>query len=890
MEKAPTLYIVDGSGYTFRAFHAIRLLTTSEGTPTNAVYGFTSMLLKLLKDYEPDYLAVAFDMQAPTFRKEIYPEYKANRPPLPPELIPQFDLIQSVVKAFNIPLLEREGFEADDVIGTVVKQAREQEINSVIVSSDKDLMQLIGDGITMLDTMKEVAFDAGAVQKRFGVTPGQIADVLGLAGDSSDNIPGVPGIGLKTAAALLQEFGDLETLLASTDRVTGKKRRENLENFAEQARLSRKLATIVCDVPLDMSVSEMQVRPPDESAYTELFTRLEFHTLLSRMRSKPAVSRDGYRTILDHEGLTAILEEITEAKSFAVDLETTSKEPMLAEIVGISLCVHEGQAVYIPVCHSYLGCPEQLFREEVLAALKPFLEDPAYAKIGQNLKYEYVVFSHYGITLSGIGMDTMVASYLLDPGRQSHGLDEISRHYLGHQMITYKDVVGKGRYQKRFDEVEIDEATAYSGEDADVSLRLAGLLGPKLEENGLDGLNRDMEIPLIRVLSIMELNGVKVDANILGDLSQRFQREASAIEGRIHELAGRPFNINSPKQLQAILFEELGLEPIKKTKTGYSTDVGELARLALSHPLPAEVLEYRSITKLKSTYVDALPKLIHPRTGRIHTSYNQAVAATGRLSSSNPNLQNIPVRTPAGQEIRRAFVAEKGHILMGADYSQIELRILAHVSEDPKLVEAFTEGEDIHTRTAAEVFGAAPGEVTREQRQAAKTINFGILYGMSAFRLGHELSIPQKQAQEYIDSLFDRYCGVKVFVDRTLEEARKTQWVYTFLGRRRFLPDINARNHNRRMNAERIAVNTPIQGASADLIKLAMIRIQGKLERENLAARMILQVHDELVFEVPQEEGEVVAGLVKKEMENIINLAVPLRVDIHCGTNWGEAH
>jgi DNA polymerase-1 len=890
----PTLFIVDGSSYIYRAYHAIRPLFTSTGIPTNAVYGFTTMLLKLLREWQPTYLVVAFDHPAPSFRKAMFEAYKATRPPTPDDLVPQLKLVREVARAFNIPQVEVEGFEADDVIATLTARARDHA-DVTIVSTDKDLMQLVDERVRLLDTMRDKVFGPAEVREKYGVEPAQMIEVLGLMGDSSDNIPGVPGIGEKTAAQLIREHGTIEGVLARVDEVAGEKRRQSLREHAEQARLSRRLAIVRTDVPLPFDLEALRVRPPDREKLAEVLSRLEFHSLMKEMEIaqpvKPsAIDRDRYRTVLTEADLARVVESLRRAGSFAVDTETTSLDPMRAVLVGISLCWAPGEACYIPLDHRYLGAPPQLGRERVLSALRPLLEDPALPKTGQNIKYDWVVLRRAGVTVGPIAMDSMVAAYLLDPGKPSYRLEELAREYLGHQMLTYAEVTGRGKAQIAFEEVDVETATRYSGEDAEVAYLLGRLLEPKIREAGLERLFREVELPLLRVLASMEMHGVKVDRAILADLSRRFEEMALGAERRIHELAGMTFNVNSPKQLQEVLFNRLGLKPLKRTQTGFSTDGDVLEELAREHPLAREILEYRSVTKLKSTYVDTLPALIHPETGRIHTSYNQAVAATGRLSSSDPNLQNIPVRTELGREIRRAFVAEEGNRLLSADYSQIELRILAHLSGDATLMDAFRKGEDIHARTAAEVFGVDPRDVTSEMRTSAKAINFGIIYGMGAFRLARELGIPQKQAQSYIESYFGRLPGVKRFLSETLEAARKEGEVRTLLGRRRFLPDLRSQNRNLRAAAERIAVNTPIQGSAADLIKVAMVRIQRALEEEGFRARMILQVHDELVFEAPEEEVERLGALVRQTMEHVADLAVPLRVDLSTGANWAEAH
>lgn len=890
MSQRQRLFIIDGSSYIYRAFFAIRSLSTSRGFPTNAIFGFTSMLTKVISDHKPDHLVVCFDTKGPTFRHELYNEYKAHRPAMPETLIPQIPYIKSVVAGFRIPVIEKEGFEADDLMGTIARHIEKQETDVVIVTGDKDLLQLVSQRITTLDTMKDQVRDIDGVMDQYGVRPDQITDIMGLMGDSSDNIPGVPGIGKKKATRLIQQFESLEGLLENTDRVEDRKAREALKAFEGQARLSKRLATIDCDVSIEWDFDDFRVSEPDVEELRKIFKELEFTKLLSNLSPSKSLPTDGYRTVLEEKELSRIKEEIIRAGKFAIDLETTSKDPMRAEIVGISLAYVPHEAYYIPVEHTYEGAPGQMARDLVLKELRPILEDEKILKIGQNIKYEWVILKRYGIELRGIEADTMIASYLLDPSKHSHRLEEISREYLDHEMITYKEVVGTGQKEISFDKVFVDKATLYSCEDADVTLLLAELLLPKLEKEGFSDLYRELEIPLIRVLARMEMAGVKVDQVILEKMSEEYASQLDILMEKIYEEAGEIFNINSPKQLSHILFEKWKLPVLKKTKTGYSTSVEVLQELAKGHPLPAQVLEYRSLSKLKSTYIDALPKMIHPETGRIHTSFNQTVTATGRLSSSDPNLQNIPIRGPEGKRIRQAFIAEAGHLIISADYSQIELRVLAHASGDPVLVDAFRNEEDIHSRTASEILGVSAQEVTSDMRRQAKVINFGIIYGMSAFGLANELGIENRLAQAYIDGYFQKYRGVKAYIDRVLEEARKLEYVTTLKNRRRYLPEIKSQNQGARKFAERTAINTPIQGTAADLIKIAMIRISGRIEEQGMSSRMIIQVHDELVFEVPQEELDRLKEIVVQEMEGVAELNIPLKIDIQHGANWAEAH
>ncbi len=897
MTSVKKLYLIDGSSYIYRAFHAIRDLRTSKGVPTNAIYGFVAMILKIVREAKPDYFAIVFDSRGPTFRDGLFREYKANRPPMPDELVPQIPRIRQVVEAFRIPAISLEGYEADDLIATLVKKLDAPGLEFVVVTGDKDLMQLVSDRVRLYDPMKDKYSGPEEVREKFGVGPDKVVEILGLAGDAIDNIPGVPGIGDKTAKELIQAFGSIEGVLENLERISGEKKKQNLREHAEAARLSKKLATLADDAPIQVSLAALAPAEPDRAQLSELFREFEFSRFARELAPEKTISYQEYKTILAAEELDRVLLEVPKAPRLSVDLETVNPQipgvtPVGAEIVGISLSLREHEAFYIPVAHRYLGVPRQLPRDLVLAKLQPILENPEIPKVGQNIKYDYEVFKNYGITLAGISFDPMVASYLLNPGKAIHGLSELALEYLGHTIISYKEVTGTGGKRqpgRGFDEVEVERATVYSGEDADLALILSGLLEKKLKEENLDGLFRELELPLIPVLAEMEWAGVKLDLELLKKLSAELAAELKIREEEIHRLAGEEFNINSPKQLAEILFEKLKLPVKKKTKTGYSTDVEVLSELSELHPLPKNLLEYRNFFKLKSTYVDALPGLVNPRTGRVHASFNQAVTATGRLSSSDPNLQNIPIRTPEGREIRRAFIAEEGHQLLSADYSQVELRILAHLSEDPILIESFEKGEDVHQRTAILIFGDA-AESLDELRRRAKVINFGIIYGMSAYGLAKELGVDAKLAQAIIDDYFQRYRGVKSYLEKTLAEAREKGSVSTLWGRRRPLPELKSPDRNTRNFAERMAINTPIQGSAADLIKAAMLRIAGRLKESCSRARMIIQVHDELVIEVPEKELKTVRELVREEMEGVIKLRVPLKVDINSGPNWAEAH
>jgi DNA polymerase-1 len=910
MAAPPTLYLIDGSSYIYRAFYAIRHLSSPTGFPTNALYGFTQMLLKVLKDRSPDHVAVIFDAGRTTFRTELYPDYKANRAAMPDDLRPQIGPIKEMVRAFNIPALELAGYEADDIIATIARDCRDKGMGVTVVTGDKDLMQIVSDTVRLLDTMKEKESGPAEVVERFGVGPERVIDILGLAGDSSDNIPGVPGVGEKTAAKLIQEFGSLDSLLERAGEVKGKTG-ERLREFADQARLSRRLATVDDRVPLDYSFDDFALTPPDNSRLGELFKEYGFTTLMKELTSQSTLTAADYRTVTTEDEFARLLGELAAAESFAIDLETTSLNAHEADIVGISLSCRDHEAYYLPVGHvaprsaplpggeGGLFTPEppallpgQLPLERVLAGLRPLLTDPARKVIGQNIKYDYQVLRRYGIAIAGIWCDTMIAAYLHNPGRQSQGLDSLAVELLDHKMISYAEITGKGKEQKGFAEVDIPTASRYSCEDADATFLIHRILLPKVEADGMAGLFRDLEMPLVRILAEMELAGVKLDLRLLDELSARFGGELASLEGRICSLSPEPFNINSPKQLGEILFEKMQLPTGKKTKTktGWSTNVDELERLAESgHEIARLILQYRGLAKLKSTYTDALQKLIADD-GRVHTSYNQAVTNTGRLSSSEPNLQNIPVRTEEGRLIRHAFIAREGHYLISADYSQIELRVLAHLSRDPVFCDAFARDEDIHTRTASEVFGLFPQLVTPEMRRQAKTINFGVIYGQGAFSLAKQLGVARRVAEEFIDSYKARHSGAIAFLENCVRQAEETGYVTTLLGRRLPIPDIASSNFTVRSFAQRNAINYPIQGSAADIIKQAMVRIYERLRREGLQSRLIMQVHDELVFEVPEGELLHMEQLVAHEMEHAVPLAVPLKVDLSHGRNWSEAH
>ena len=893
MNKEKTLYLIDGSAYIYRAYHAIQSLTNSKGLPTNAAFGFTRTLLKLIEERTPEYVAMFFDAKGPTFRHKIYKEYKANRPSMPDDLSVQIPYIKDITKGFNIPAIEMPGYEADDLIGTLSRAAEKAGFSVVMVTGDKDFMQLVTDKATIWDPMKDKIIDADAIQKTFGVEPLQIIDIMGLTGDAADNIPGVPGIGPKTAIDLIKTYQSMEFLYERIDTVKKKKLHENLVKYKDQAFLSRELVTINTSLPLSFNPEEFKSKPPDNNILSRLFKDLEFRQLQQAFPRKSDLSKKNYKTVFSIDDISDLVNNLERAGLFALDTETTSVNPMQARLVGLSFSSRPDEAFYIPCGHDYPGVPEQPDLADVLNLLKPVLENPDIKKIGQNIKYDWIVLARHGINLAGVMFDTMLASYLLNPSKRAHNLDQIALDFLDHRTITYKEVTGgKGKKGSCFSNVPIEKAGSYACEDADITLMAYDVLKPMLKEAHLEELFEKVEMPLVPVLMKMEMTGIGIDKEKLHSLSKSFEHQLEGLEGRIFAIAGEEFNINSSQQLGWILFEKLKLPVQKKTKkkTGYSTDVDVLTTLAEQHELPAIILRYRSLSKLKSTYTDALLELIHPETGRIHTSFNQTITATGRLSSSDPNLQNIPVRTDDGREIRKAFIPKKGWLILSADYSQIELRILAHYSNDQILIKAFQDDEDIHTRTAAEVFQVFPSFITPELRQQAKVINFGIVYGMSSYGLSKELGISRKMATTYIENYFARYKGVKEFIDRAIEDAKKTKKTSTLLGRIRLLPDINSPNKNVREFAERTAVNTPIQGSAADLIKVAMINVDSALRDRNFKAAMLLSVHDEIVFEAPPDEIDLVQKLVKNIMEGIWDLKVPLKVNIACGTNWAEAH
>jgi DNA polymerase-1 len=892
MKNDKTLYLIDGSAYIYRAYHAIRSLVNSKGLPTNAAFGFTRMLIKLIEDRSPEYVVMFFDAKGPTFRHELYEDYKANRPPMPEDLSIQIPYIKEITHGFNIPVIEMQGFEADDLIGTFRHQAEKAGFFVVMVTGDKDFVQLVTDNAVIWDPMKEKTIDINAVREDLGVEPYQMIDVMALSGDASDNIPGVPGIGPKTALSLIKTFGTVEHLYERVHTITKKKQHENLVQYKKQALLSKELVKINIDVPFPFNTENFKYQTPDNAKLSKLFKELEFRQLQQAFPRRSDLSNKNYRAIYDMSTLFDLVKRLKESEMFAIDTETTSKDPMKANLVGLSFSMKPDEAFYIPCAHDYPEAPAQIELESVLSQLKPVLENPDVKKIGQNIKYDWMVLKRHGINLAGVMFDTMLASYLINPSKRAHNLDQIALDFLDHKTITYKEISGKGQKDVSFAEIPLEKAMPYSCEDADITLMACHVLMPLIENAGLMELYNNVELPLVPVLMNMEMTGICVDREKLTELSKSFEHQLEQLESMIYSMAGEEFNIKSSQQLGRILFEKLKLPVQKKTKkkTGYSTDVNVLSALADKHELPGIILRHRTIAKLKSTYTDALLDLVHPETGRIHTSYNQTVTATGRLSSSDPNLQNIPIRTEEGMEIRKAFVPRKEWILVSADYSQIELRILAHYADDDILIKAFNNNEDIHNRTATEVFQVFPSFVTSELRRQAKVINFGIVYGMSPYGLSKELGISQKMAKTYIDNYFSRYKGVKRFVDQTISDARKTKKTSTLLGRIRLLPDINSSNKVVREFAERTAINTPVQGTAADLIKLAMIRVDAAFREGGLKSAMLLSVHDEIVFEVPSEELASVKILVKEIMEGIWSLKVPLKVNLASGDNWAEAH
>ncbi|RLA53864.1 MAG: DNA polymerase I [Gammaproteobacteria bacterium] len=906
MNSTPPIVLVDGSSYVYRAFHALPPLTNSHGQATGAVKGVISMLRRLCRDYPQSPITVVFDARGKTFRDDMYPLYKAHRPPMPDELREQIEPIHEIVKAMGLPFICEAGVEADDVIGTLARQASEQGRDVIISTGDKDMAQLVDHHTTLVNTMTDTVMDEAGVVEKFGVGPELIIDFLALMGDKVDNIPGVAGVGEKTALALLQGLGSLDQVYADLDKVAGLQFRGartmgvRLAAEKDNAYLSYALATIKTDVEMDQAPQQLHNGEPDRDALVDWYTRMEFRSWLEELLEEGAVIPNApaeavevsYDIVTEQGALDDWLEKLRVAELFAFDTETTSLDYMEAQVVGVSFAVVPGEAAYVPLAHDYLGAPQQLNREAVLEQLRPLLEDEQQAKVGQNLKYDASVLANHGIILRGIRFDTMLESYVLDSTATRHDMDSLARKYLGQKTIHFEDVAGKGAKQLTFNQINLEEAGPYAAEDADITLRLHQTLWPRLEqESALCSVFSDIEIPLVAVLSRIERQGALLSRELLQRQSAELGTRLLELQGMVHELAGQEFNLGSPKQLGQILFEKLELPIIKKTPKGAPSTAEEvLAELALDYPLPKLLLEYRSLSKLKSTYTDKLPEMIKPATGRVHTSYHQAVTATGRLSSSDPNLQNIPIRTEEGRRIRQAFIAPDGYRIVAADYSQIELRIMADLSGDAGLAKAFKEGLDVHKATAAEVFEVDLEEVSGDQRRKAKAINFGLIYGMSAFGLGKQLHLGRKEAQQYIDRYFERYPGVQGYMDRTRALAKEQGYVETLFGRRLYLPEINARNKMRVQAAERTAINAPMQGTAADIIKRAMLAVDDWLQGGGVDARMIMQVHDELVFEVAAGEVGPVSDEICRLMSGAAELSVPLLVEAGVGDNWDEAH
>ena len=904
------LVLVDGSSYLFRAFHALPALTNSKGHNTGAAKGVIGMIRKLVSEHPDGQVVVVFDAKGPTFRNDMYSEYKANRPPMPEELREQIEPIHSMIRALGLPLICVEGVEADDVIGTLASEAANAGRPVLISTGDKDMAQLVNEHVTLVNTMTNTLMDRSGVIEKFGIPPELIIDLLALQGDKVDNIPGVPGVGEKTALGLLQGLGGIDAIYANLDRVAhldirgAKSLAAKLEEHRANAELSYRLATIKLDCELHLEEGDLVSQPADQDALTYWYQEMEFKGWLSEVLDGAGSNDEDTQdnevaaqplevvTITEMPVLQAWLSRLSRAPLFAFDTETTSLNYMQAQIVGVSFAIEAGSAAYVPLAHDYPGAPDQLSRDEVLALLKPLLEDESLPKLGQNLKYDANVLANHGIQLRGIAYDSMLESYVLDSTASRHDMDSLALKYLGHKAISFEDVAGKGAKQLTFNQVAVEQAAPYAAEDADVTLRLHHTLMPKLEqEDSLCSLYKTIEIPLIPVLARVERNGALIDRQRLADHSHELSERLQLLEQQAHDLAGQVFNLGSPKQLGEILFNQLNLPVLKKTPKGApSTAEDVLAELALDYPLPAVLMEYRSLSKLKSTYTDKLPEMIDPSTGRVHTSYHQAVTATGRLSSSDPNLQNIPIRTEEGRRIRQAFCAPEGRCIVAADYSQIELRIMAHLSQDPGLLHAFGENLDVHSATAAEVFGVPLAEVSGDQRRKAKAINFGLIYGMSAFGLAKQLHLGRHEAQQYIDRYFERYPGVAAYMTETRARAHDHGYVETLFGRRLHLPEINARNKQRQQAAERTAINAPMQGTAADIIKLAMIAVDDWLAGDALDAMMIMQVHDELVFEVAEGQVDRLVAALPGLMADVAQLDVPLLVEVGVGANWDEAH
>ena len=889
--KKPRLYLVDGNGYIYRAFFALPKLTNSKGLPSNAIYGFTNMIRKLIQEEKPDYIAVVFDAKEKTFRHDSYDAYKIDRPQMPEDLQQQIPYIRRICEVMGLPILENPGYEADDVIATLMEHSEQEQVTGVIVSSDKDLLQLVREGVYMLDPMKDYyVYDERGVEEKWGVPPQQIIELLSIMGDSIDNIPGVKGIGPKGALELIQKFGTIENLLANVEQIEKKSHREKIQEFQKDLILSKELVQLRKDVPVQKGIQELKAQKPDAESARALFLDLEFYSILNDYLSDSSSRSAEYKIVDTAEMLRELVGRIEKAERLSLWIETDSPNILRGSLVGISISTEPKKASYIPLGHRGLSV-EQLEEKDVLAALKPVLENEKIKKIGYNLKQQALILRNHGIKLEGMHWDPMVLSYVLNPTRHSHQLADLAKEYFQYQLRDSKEILGTGQKRISARDAQIAALRDLSSEKSDLAMDIAERLSEDLEKAGLNSVYYEMELPVLKALTEVEWNGVKIDTKTLLRLSQEMGKNLDRLVSEIYEMAGGEFNINSPKQLGEILFHKLNLPMVKKTRKtkDFSTSEEVLEELAAEYEFPQKIREYRQFSKLKSTYVDALPLMIHPKTGRIHTTYQQTVAATGRLSSTDPNLQNIPIRTPWGRLIRDAFVAEEGNWLISADYSQIELRVMAHLSKDQTLIDSFLRNEDIHSRTASEVFGVPMEKMTKDIRNQAKAINYGINYGQSPFGLAQLLGIEQRDAKDYIDRYFQKYPGVKAYLDQTLEFVKTNGYVTTMFGRRRYIPDIRSRDRNVFMAAQRAAVNTPLQGSAADIIKIAMVEVQNEIQNRKMDVRMIMQVHDELVFEVSEPEKEAVAKMVKEKMENVCELIVPLTVDLSIGKNWREA-
>ncbi len=885
------LYLIDGNSLLYRSYYGIQRLSTSKGFPTNAVFGFISMLKKLMEREKPHYLGIVFDTKGPTIRHKAFKDYKANRKPMPEDLVVQIPVIKKILRAFNIPLFEQENYEADDVLGSLAQRASSHNVLSVIVTNDKDLFQLVDKLTIVYNPVKEISLDEKKVKEHFGVSPSQVVDVLALWGDASDNIPGVPGIGEKTSKALINQFGSLEKLLNNLDNIEKTRLQEKIKQNLEQLKLSQQLATIEKELDVKFNLEDFSVSEPNYKELIPIFQELEFSSLLAEYMKKPKSTKKHYRVIFEEKALRELIAKIKRAKFVSLDTETDSAFPTQARLVGLSFSIKPNHAFYLPLRHDYPNAPSQLPKEQALNLLKKVLADPKIKKIGQNIKYDYIVLKKEGIRVQGMDLDSMILSYLLEPNWGKHNLNRLALTYLQVKTISYNDIVGKGKNEVTIDAVDIDRVAPYACQDADLTLQLSSLLWPKVKEENLDSLYRKFELPLIEVLADMEMWGVKIDTQALKNLSSELEYELGHLREKIYDISGEEFNINSPQQLASILFDKLNLPASRRTKItkSYSTSVNILQELAGDYPIAQYTLKYRKLAKLKSGYADSLPLLLNPATGRIHTSYNQTVAATGRLSSSDPNLQNIPVKGDLGRRFREAFIPAQGHLFLSADYSQVELRVLAHLSKDPALIETFLHDRDIHEETAERVFGNASILFKEEKRRRAKIINFSMIYGASAFSLAKELETSTSEAQDFIDLYYEKYPKVRQFLEKKVKDAQEKGFSETIFGRKRQVPELQHKDKMTQQAGRRIALNTPIQGSAADLMKKAMIDIWREMKRKDLKSKMILQVHDELVFEVPDAEKDDMEILVKEKMENVFPLKAPLKVHLSWGVNWAEA-